>query len=352
MVLVAKAAFVPRCDIESLIPLAHSITDKIPDQVGGVEDDPLGNWFESKSIALVRGIEGRINKTLISHDSYISLDSPEALERVTPLAAFFYLALFRVVRRWTQEFVASNPTWIRVAKSAAEKKKLTAQTVSDQFVQEVKLLCEHRERFPIYCDADRDRLQLLLSNAEALPLRSESVDAVITSPPYCTRIDYAVATFVELAVLRIGGESFSTLRRTLTGSSTVQKSLIDIKPEWGDTCGTFLRSVYEHPSKASDTYYFKSHAQYFDSLYRSLMETARVLAPKAPCVLVVQNSYYKEIRNDVAAIASEMANGLGVRSVKQADFSASRSMVGMNQRSRKYVGDRSTFESVIFFIKN
>lgn len=351
MVLVAKAAFVSRYDVESLIPLAYSITEKLSDHVDGVEEDPLGNWFHPRSVALVRAIEGRINRTLVSHNTYLPLDSCCALEKVTPLAAIFYLALFRVVRRWTQDFVASNPTWTRLAKSAEEKKRLTRKDISEQFVQEIKLLCEHRERFPVYSDTDQSRLQLLLSNAETLPLESETVDAIITSPPYCTRIDYAVATYVELAVLRIGGEKFSTLRRNLTGSSTVQKNAIAVNPAWGETCQAFLNAVYEHPSKASKTYYFKNHLQYFDSLYRSLNEATRVLAPQAPCVLVVQNSYYKEIRNDVAAIVGEMTQGLGMRLKKQADFSASRSMVDMNKRSQKYIGNRSTFESVLLFEK-
>ncbi|MDU8193235.1 hypothetical protein BV326_00292 [Pseudomonas syringae pv. actinidiae] len=73
-----------------------------------------------------------------------------------------------------------------------------------------------------------------------------------------------------------------------------------------------------------------------------------MLAAKAPCVLVVQNSYYKEIRNDVAAMIEEMASGLGMNVVGRSDFSASRSMVDLNQRSQKYVNNRSTLESVIF----
>ncbi len=352
MVLVAKAAFVSRLDVESLIPLAHSIIDKLDDQVGAIEGDPLGNWFHPGAVALVRSIEERINRTLISHRTYTPIDTSDSLGKVTPLAAFFYLALFRVVRRWAQDFVASNPTWIRVAKSAAERKRLTKKGVYKQFVEEVKSLCEHRERFPIYGDTDKNRLQLLLSNAEFLPLESESVDAIITSPPYCTRIDYAVATYIELAILRIGGEKFSTLRRALTGSSTVQKNSVEVNPAWGNACGNFLHAVYEHPSKASKTYYYKSHLQYFDSLYRSLNEATRVLASKAPCVFVVQNSYYKEIRNDIAAIVGQMTQGLGMSLMGQADFSTSRSMVEVNLRSKKYIGIRSTIESVLFLRKN
>jgi hypothetical protein len=279
------------------------------------------------------------------------LTSTDALDKVTPLAAFFYLALFRVTRRWAQDFVASNPTWIRVPKSNAEKKRPTKQVISKLFVQEVELLSKHCDRFSVFREADANRLQLMLSNAENLSLRNNSVDAIITSPPYCTRIDYAVATYIELAILRIGGKKFSTLRRSLTGSLTVEKNAIDVNPQWGGDCRRFLRALHDHPSKASKTYYYKSHLQYFNSLYKSLTEASRVLVPNGPCIFVVQNSYYKEIRNDIASIVSEMAENLSMSLIKRADFSAPRSMVEVNQRSKKYVGNRSTIESVLCFKK-
>lgn len=351
MVLVAKAALVSRLDVDSLVSLAHSMVEKLDDAVEQLQSDPLLNWFQPRAVALLRGLEGRINRMLVSHDVYMCLDTPSALARVSPLAAFFYLVLFRVVRRWAQDFVASNPTWLRVAKEPSQRKRVSKATICQQFTHEVEQLCAHRDRFPIYGDADQGRLQLLLANAEKLPLESESIDAIVTSPPYCTRIDYAVATYIELAALRIGGERFSALRRTLTGTSTVRSNAIEINAAWGTTCENFLNAVHEHPSKASKTYYFKSHLQYFESLHKSLKETVRVLTPKAPCVLVVQNSYYKDVRNDVATVVVEMMQALGGGLASRADFSASRSMVDVNQRSKKYIGDRSTVESVLVFRK-
>jgi hypothetical protein len=40
----------------------------------------------------------------------------------------------------------------------------------------------------------------------SLPLDAESVDLVITSPPHCARIDYAVKTKFELAVMGVGSK--------------------------------------------------------------------------------------------------------------------------------------------------
>ncbi|WP_226342099.1 DNA methylase [Pseudomonas aeruginosa] len=350
MILVAKAGFVSKLDIDSLVPLSHSIVDNMSFLSEPLDNDPLSNWFSDKSARLLREIETRINQTLVSHSTYLSLDNAESLEKLTPLASFFYLALFRVTRRLTQEFVASNPTWIKVPKDDSSKKQLTGTQAISLFLKEVETLRD-QHHFINSSDFDTKRINLKLSNAENLPLEKASVDAVITSPPYCTRIDYAVATYVELAVLRIGGERFSQLRRSLTGSSTVGKTSGEIMHEWGDECSTFLNALMNHPSKASGTYYLKNHVQYFDSLYKSLSETSRVLKPSAPCVLVVQNSYYKEIRNDIAKIICQMSENLSLKPTHRADFNATRSMVDLNKNSKKYIGKRSTIESVLFFEK-
>lgn len=39
-----------------------------------------------------------------------------------------------------------------------------------------------------------------------LPVKSETIDLILSSPPYCTRIDYAIATLPELAILSVKGE--------------------------------------------------------------------------------------------------------------------------------------------------
>lgn len=350
MSLVAKATFVSRLDLESLVPLAHSLVFKIDDPETS-EKDPLHNWFHKSTASYIREIEERINKYFISHNSYTYIDSPEAMEKVTPLAAFFYLALFRVIRRKAYKFFASNPTWIRRAKSNDDKELISRELISNHFIEEVKQLCKNSTQFPLFGENDQKRINILLANAEEIPFKNESIDAVITSPPYCTRIDYAVATHIELAILRIGGDKFIDLRRSLTGSSTVKKIFIENNPSWGNECGRFLQSVYNHPSKASKTYYYKSHLEYFDSLYKSLSEVSRVLSKNSPCVLVVQNSHYKEINNDIAEITIQMSKNIGMSLAQRVDFPVSKSMATVNLRSKNYLRKRSTTESVLFLTK-
>ena len=97
------------------------------------------------------------------------------------------------------------------------------------------------------------------------------------------------------------------------GTSTVPSTSGIADSKWGRTCNSFLEGVREHPSKASSGYYYKSHVAYFGSLYRSLRELARVLKDGGHLILVVQDSYYKDIHNDLPLIVAEMAEGLAVR---------------------------------------
>ena len=191
--------------------------------------------------------------------------------------------------------------------------------------------------------------QILLGNATELSLPDCSVQSVISSPPYCTRIDYAMATAIELAILRFSGRSFDLLRRSLMGSATVQKGSQRLQESWGKTCLRFLEQLQRHPSKASKTYYYRNHVQYFESLFKSLQEIFRVLEPRGFCALVVQDSYYKELHNDIPRITTEMAENIGLIIKCRNDFAAIPSMVAMNIGARKYLRLRRNTESVLCF---
>ncbi|MDB5801274.1 MAG: hypothetical protein JWL63_2213 [Rhodocyclales bacterium] len=352
MVIVAKAGMLSPLEEPSLLAIAKLLAE----QVGSVSVcatdntvDPLLTWLTPLSVNYIRSIENAINHGFISNNRYIKLDTNEALDRVAPIAAFFYVALFGTVRRLLGQFIPTNPTWIKKPRDSANRKRPSGKAILDTFVLEVQRLIDkkiwHREKDP----KNKNSIHLKIGNAENIPLKDETVDAIISSPPYCTRIDYAVATSIELAILRFDLHEFDTLRRNLTGTSTVERVTKKTDARWGKTCATFLDQLYHHPSYASKTYYFKNHLQYFESLAHSIHEIRRTLKPKGHCVLVIQDSHYKEIHNDVPNIAIEMAAFSGLKLVRRENFSAARSMVGINGRAQKYLRHRDTVESVLCF---
>ena len=58
-----------------------------------------------------------------------------------------------------------------------------------------------------------------------LPVASGSIDAAISSPPYCTRIDYVKATLPELAVIGYpNGNVTRRLREMMIGDANHKQS--------------------------------------------------------------------------------------------------------------------------------
>ena len=166
-----------------------------------------------------------------------------------------------------------------------------------------------------------------VASSEKLPLDDDSIDHVIASPPYCTRIDYAVSTSPELAFLGYDLDSdFDALRRQLIGTSTVPADMPSFPSDLGPTCTHFLSALSRHTSKASSTYYYKNHVQYFQSIGNSISEISRVLKPCGKCILVVQDSYYKDLHNDLPSIFIEMAELRDLQLLDRSDFAVSRTM--------------------------
>jgi len=85
---------------------------------------------------------------------------------------------------------------------------------------------------------------------------------------------------------------------------------------------------------------------------RSLGNLTRALKPDGAAVLVVQDSFYKEIHNDLPSIVTEMAEAYGLRKRRREDFRMSRSMSGINPYTRVYKRLPGSVEAVLCFSKH
>lgn len=352
MVLAAKAELLSPQDAARLIPLAHYLLDNVRGRLPATESDPLCQWLVPRAASFMRALEERINMTLVSKSTkYAPLSGHGVCDRVSPMASFFYVVLFGVARGLLDKFRATNPMWTKSPAKRQYRIRASRRRMTSLFIREVRLL-SGQLAVHSFLVTDKERTcEVLLGSSEHIPLRTRSVDVVLTSPPYCTRIDYAVATAIELAVLRIGGTAFDALRRSMMGTSTVGSDTIVPSNRWGRTCNRFLQKLYRHKSKASKTYYYKNHVQYFASLYASIGEIARVLRRAGRCAIVVQDSYYKDVRNDVPKVVVEMARAHGVKLDRRETFISTRSMVRRNSRARGYVSRRKAREHVLCFVR-
>jgi DNA modification methylase len=349
MVVIAKARLLSKREHSSLEPLTSEIVQKARgSHVPPVDNDPLQIWICPTSANVLRKIERAIQLLLVDHDHYEPPATRTDFTDLSGFGAFLYLALFRTVRTLLRGFVASNPTWVRSPSNPRLRIKPQQEAIFEIFRAQVLAMVDENQP-GLFDPQDSGKTSIEIAASESLPLENGTVRFVLASPPYCTRIDYAIATKPELAVLGYSNESFKTLRRSLLGTSTVPRVAPTETRKWGQTCIAFIELLKNHESKASATYYYKNHLQYFNGLYKSVAELGRVLADDGTCVLVVQDSYYKDIHNDLPRIVVEMASSNALDLIRRDDFSHARTMAAVNPMAKAYRKSFSATESVLVF---
>jgi DNA modification methylase len=351
MAVVAKARLLPNVETPSVAPLLSEIMRKAGKQSACSDEDPLLTWFTPSAAAGIRSIERATHVLLVSADQ--SQNSVEAASRMSSIASFFYVALFRTVRQLLGRFKASNPTWVTRPASLRSRVRPNATEIRSAFKSQVRAMSVSIAAESIELLSAQADCIIEVASSESLPIPANSVDLVLSSPPYCTRIDYAVATSPELAVLGLKlGNQLRELRGKLIGTPTIQGTSHAPDPIWGTSCNAFLNKVGHHPSKAAKSYYYKTYTQYFAAIARSISEIGRCVKSGGNCIIVIQDSYFKGIRADLATMFTEIASASRLTLSRRIDFPMSRTLAHINTRSRLYRASSASVESVLCFTKN
>ena len=309
------------------------------------ESDLLFTWFSNETANYIRYI-----------DSYIFTQNEvpliEKLSKITSLDAILYFALFGVVKEFLAPFIGSNPTWIR-QKGISEEQKLSIPN-SEIKSNLISFLQKKKEQILALENREFKKPDLIYASSTNMPINTASIDVVITSPPYCTRIDYGIATLSELAVfLGYDAKEVNRIRRGLTGRTTIDKglktSLSDL--DVGAIGVSFLNEVMNHESYASKAYYFKNLYQYFYDMDLSFKEISRVIKYGGIFICVVQDSFYKDVHCDLPEIIIEMAQIAGFALEEKYNFDVATNLANLNKGSRKYRTDTKAYESVLVFKK-
>lgn len=321
---------------------AHKEEQPLPVLSGWLTPQAARDFAKIRRILTISALE--IDLSLLSSKSHIDIE----LDR---LQDFLYLSLATTLRNCLMPLHSSNPTWIRERVPNPQRLRPQFRTIWDSTIDIVSSYLEKLPRSHLSSDSN---IQIETADSRALPLSSETVNAVITSPPYCTRIDYAVATRPELAIIsNPKNGAFRTLRDRLIGTTTINLiKAYDPPAEWGVTCVATLQNIRAHQSKASGTYYYKNLLQYFDGIFGSLRELERVCKHGATLTFVVQDSYYKNVHIDLPEIISEMAMAMRWRATEREDHRLTTTLAATNPRSRIYRSDFSATEAVLHFEKS
>ena len=332
MVVLAKAALLTQDDVDEIADQASNLAALRSAQRAPDAGDPLLEWLDRPSVARLRALQ----VALVGEDRFTAAD----VARLDTVKCFWMSALFVVLRGATKAWRTSNPTWVK-SRHEEQPAKIYWRTLT------AALRDLASEAVPIDGPGNA-RAEVLCGTSAAVASGDFTPDLILGSPPYCTRIDYGIATRVELSVLGLSATEQSALRRELLGTTTVPASAPAVA--WlGTTAVQLLDSVKAHSSKASATYYWKWLAQYLCGYAASLAQLARTASPTGTIGLVVQESFYKEIHIDLPTLTKEALQIEGWALRRSYTFPSRRSLAQINPRAEAYRDGHSPVESAIFF---
>ncbi len=334
-VVVARAKLVTRAEVSVL----REELDRCASQALGVkvraraQDDPLLEWLSPAAVAFFRSVLSEV----------LARAGVTTPDRLDPLPALVVTCLLRTLRSRAVDPSRSNSSW----QLPAPSRRPTARTLAREALDAADEVAAEREGLPV-SRARRPRLRV--GDARRLPLKDASVDAVLSSPPYCTRIDYARQTNFELAALfGFKHGELRGLRDSLMGTTTIRSTLCDAGLVEG--VEAVLTKIASHPSHRSAGYYAANFRQYFADATLAVGELARVLRVGGRAALVLQNSYYKEISIPLSSLYCEMAHAAGLRASIIARKPVARSMCSVNTNAKKYRQERLYSEDVVLLEK-
>lgn len=337
-VLVAKARLVNPDDARAI----HGMALEISNSIEGFKihrNDRLRKWLTPRLISEFREIERKVLSKLATLPDGTTLSL--ANEHFPPLAAFLLLALSHSAKASIPYRLTSNPTVFR--KHGTRRNTLPSLGKS-WLSTVVKMGCDLPNHNIHY-----GNITLKVGDSRVDLPQENSVDLVLTSPPYCTRLDYADAMNFELAAFGPKSEDdYQILRRKLMGAPLVRSNLAPIIPrEWPNQIKSILHKIQCHPSKASNSYYLKTYVQYFDDAITSLQNVSKSLKRNGKAAIVLQSSYYKEIPIDLPSLYIEIAKSIGMNGLKAYEMPVRSIISSINPGTQKYRKNWAYIESVI-----
>ncbi len=217
-------------------------------------------------------------------------------------------------------------------------KQSAIEVFADRLISTIEALHDISESPSLSC--------MLRADIRSLPLASDSIHLIVTSPPYAANaIDYMRAHKFSLIWFGYDLKTLSSLRSKYIGSELRPNSL-----EVASATGTKIIHKLQKLEKGRAAVV----AHYFNEMTLSLLEILRVLVPGRAAVLVVGSSVIKGIDIKVPTVLAEIATTIGFRVVgvaKREIVRDARMMPISHKSERTGIEARMHEEGVIGLIK-
>jgi DNA modification methylase len=235
--------------------------------------------------ALTRTVYGRLRAALLSARG--------------PASHCVKLAVLSIAPRFSS--LAADGGWLREVEP-----RLDARQVSEALAAVLLQMTEDLR------DASGPTAaSVYLADARALPLDDESIDGVITSPPYPNRHDYTRVFSVELELGFSLGDSVKQLRYSAIHShpeARPQHNTVHYESPPGLSQQVAAVDISHRDSRIP-----RMLSGYFRDLYLVLIELGRVLRTGGPAALVVGNVQYCGVAIPVDRHLAHIAQRAGFR---------------------------------------
>jgi len=266
------------------------------------------------------------------------------------LRDFLIAALLLSLRHIAHVPSSSNPTWTRSSENPKIASVIPYKALRDKawsMFNDIK-----DTRVPEHVRSD-----VIFGDVRDVDL-DEKFDAIITSPPYLTRIDYVVNFRMEnefLANLNLPKRfDIGSLRNAMIGTVTItNRGFRDAAPDpiWGESGQKIMQTIERSRSKAARSYYYPNIYAYFDGICRWLRRTRSYLKKNGVMVIVVQSSFFKRFEIPVADIFLQMGRNLGYETISIRHEPIRTHMGLLSPQRRKRSLNKILHEDVLVFTR-
>ena len=286
------------------------------------------NWVELPELRITKGAYPEATKEAIEKYLASSEQENERVKAVLHFALFCVLESVSFTRKDGQYLRWDHRSGRKQGKKVFDKGQILSfeEAISGKIQEIITDLCLTKQSNLF--DTTKKQGEILLypdSLLEVLPrIPKESFDAIITSPPYCNRYDYTRTYALELALLNTGEKDLVNLRQEML-SCTVEnraKDLLAINPLWTDALAAgdrqeLLQAILKYldeqkaQGKLNNNGIPRMVRGYFYEMACIIAESARVLRPNTPLIMVNDNVRYAGLSISVDLILSSIAEKLG-----------------------------------------
>jgi len=177
-------------------------------------------------------------------------------------------------------------------------------------------------RSETYLGDTRDFRTCRNSEGSFVHIDDNSIDAIVTSPPYSTALDYIRNDLPQLTILRLV-ESMEELENNMMGNPDLRVYPDELLQQIQQGHENFQRlpqyakSVIHELLNAGRKREAMRTYKFFHDMYLTLKEMFRVLKPGGKAVIIIGNNHYKldggnmEVKND--EVIAEMGQSMGFR---------------------------------------